>query len=356
MARIQPRLAKAEAIRQEIDHLLSRPLSDEEWNDLVGERYVDEILRSRGARDSRVEEAAGLVRKRRRIYSTSREPKREKAPRMLSEQEAKQPTERSQVISILLALEASRDADVCLFRTEVLGDTLLSPKEVEAWIRQQAQKEGPPTRWLRIPLPQTKGDEVVKLMLGSTLETPHFLLEIPADQMRTASSLQVQVLQYTIPDDEWVRSVSISIGGVLERLQQLSEQLEKQYAWAQAQAVTFILTGHTPLISTLSSMLKRSSHARSNRIVLEIDPVVLPKVVTEYYRNLRKEMRARRHRNLSEKHMQLALFASRRTKSETWAEKMDEWNKNYQVEWRYKEVSNFAHDCLQAQRRLLKML
>jgi hypothetical protein len=353
MARIRSSSEKTEEIRKEIDSLLGSSLSDEEWNDLVEDFRVDEILRSRSAHSSIVAKTAELVRHRRRTYGIHNKPKSQES-RMLSQQEVKQPINRSQVISILVAQEATENAGVRLFRTEVLGNTLLPLEEVEEWIQQQAQKDGPPTTWLsNVPLPQMKVDELIQLRLGITPDTPYFSLEIPIDQIRRTLSLRGRVLQYTVPNDEWVRSVPTSMGGILERLRQLSEQLEEQYTWAQAQAASFVLTGSTPLMSPLSYTLKGSFRSLFNRIVLEIDPVLLPKEVAEKYRILRKEIMPVRQRKLSEKHMQLALFASTKSKSETWASKMAEWNKRHQTEWWYKAVPNFAHDCLQARRRLL---
>jgi hypothetical protein len=133
----------------------------------------------------------------------------------------------------------------------------------------------------------------------------------------------------------------------------LSEQLEEQYSWKQALATIFVLTGRIPLISLISSTQKWRSRSLLNRIVLEVDPTVSPKEVAENYRNLRKEMMSVRPRKLSEKHMQLAIFNMKYTKGETWAMKMAEWNKEQRIEWRYKEVSNFALDCRQARTRLL---
>ena len=140
----------------------------------------------------------------------------------------------------------------------------------------------------------------------------------------------------------------------MERLRLLSEQLEDQYKWKKGLATTFVLTGGIPLISPISTTLKWRSRSLFNRIVLEVDPVVSPKEVSETYRNLRKEMMTTRSRALSEKHMQLAIFNMKRTKKETWAEKMAEWNKEYRTEWRYKEVSIFALDCRRARNRLLR--
>lgn len=353
IARSLSELEKTEAIRKDIDSLLSGSLSDEEWGDLVENNYVDEISRSRTKRSSRVAETAELVRHRRRTYGTHNKLKNQE-PRMLSEQETKQPTKHSEVISIFVAEEASEDTEVHLFRTEVLGDKLLPLDGLEEWIRQQAQKDGHSTTWLNnVPLPQTKARELIKLVQGSTPDTPPLSLEIPLGQMMGTVSLHVHLLQYPGLDG-WERSIPTSAGGILEYLRRLSDGLAEKYKWSNAQAVAFILTGGIPLISSISTTLKMNSRPLFSRIVLDVDPALSPREIAMHYRRSRKEIMAARHRNLSEKHMQLALFDLKQPKTETWAIKMDGWNKTYQAEWKYEEVSNFAHDCLQAQRRLLR--
>lgn len=351
MARIQSKLEKTEAIRKEIDSLLGGSLSDEEWDDLVDDNYVNEISRSRTTRSSKVAVTAELVRHRRRTYGTHNKLKNQD---MLSEQETKQPTKRSEVISIFVAEEASEDTGVRLFRTEVLGDKLLPLDGFEEWIRQQAQKDGPPTTWLNnVPLPQTKASELIKIVQGSTPDTSRLSLEIPLDQMMGTVSLHGHFLHYPGPDG-WDRSIPTITGGILEHLRRLSDGLAEKYKWLNAQATAFILTGGIPLISSINTTLKINSRPLFSRIVLDVDPALSPREIAMHYRRSRKEIMAARHRNLSEKHMQLALFDSKQPKTETWAIKMDGWNRTHQVEWKYEEVSNFAHDCLQAQRRLLR--
>ncbi|HEV2582222.1 MAG TPA: hypothetical protein VGT44_15305, partial [Ktedonobacteraceae bacterium] len=161
------------------------------------------------------------------------------------------------------------------------------------------------------------------------------------------------ILQYPGLDG-WARSIPTADGGVLERLRRLSDRLAEKYKWQHGQATAFVLTGGVPLISPIIITVSTNSRPLFSRIMLDVDPALSPKELILYYRRNRRKTLTARHRNLSEKHMQLALFDSRRPKAETWVIKMDEWNKIHQTEWRYKKVSNFAHDCKQARRRLLR--
>lgn len=54
--------------------------------------------------------------------------------------------------------------------------------------------------------------------------------------------------------------------------------------------------------------------------------------------------------------LRLAAFAADRPTEETWARKMEAWNRSALKEWRYKNAVQFRPDCLQAQKRLLAPL
>ena len=349
MARIRSRSEKTEDIRKEIDSLLGVSLSDEEWDDLVKEFRVDEILNSRSAHSSKVAETAELVRHRRRTYDIHNRPKSQE-PRMLSKQEANQPTNRSQVISILVAQEATEDAAVRLFRTEVLSDKLLPLEGVEEWIQLQAQRDGPSTNWLNnVPISTTQANELLRLWQMATPDKLYISLELSIYELAATTHL----LPYP-GIDGWACYKPTTDGGVLERLRLLSDRLAEKYKWLPGQATAFVLTDGIPLISSITITLNTNSRPLFSRIVLDVDPALSPKEIVMHYRRSRKAIMAARHRNLSEKHMQLAIFDSMRPKTETWTVKMDEWNKTHQAEWKYEEAPNFAHDCLQARRRLLR--
>src|SRR5258706_11310391 len=98
------RKLKIERIKREIELLLHSPLRDEEWEDLIEENYIEELLDDTLTSS----EVAEKVRRRRQVYG-QHGAKRDKAPRMLSEQEAKKPSGRLEALSILVAQEAAKD-------------------------------------------------------------------------------------------------------------------------------------------------------------------------------------------------------------------------------------------------------
>ena len=85
---------------------------------------------------------------------------------------------------------------------------------------------------------------------------------------------------------------------------------------------------------------------------MTVDPALSPREVADYYRERREEIVGKRHRDLSEKHMQLALSAATRPEGQTLGQSMEIWNQEH-PDWSYKAVTNFGKDCKNALRRLL---
>lgn len=343
---------KVELIRREIEILLHSPLRNEEWDDLVEENYIDEVL------DDLLpsSEVAEKVRRRRQVYG-QQEAKRDKAPRMLSEQEAKKPSGRLEALSILVAQEATKDTEVQKFRNEVLNGKLLSLDAVEEWIQEQAKKDGPHTWWLEdIALPENLGHYRVEDAMAVLLANPQARLDVPMRlSIRPAKNhSQFRFLEYGVPGNNEKKEIPTAIDGVLEQLNLLSERLAEEFGWTKAEATLFILTASVPEIAPVTSTLIERQLSALSRIVLTVDPSLSPREVAEYYRKMRQEVMGARHRDLSEKHLQLAIFAATQPEERTWSEKMAVWNKSHPTEWRYEEVGNFSHDCLQARRRLLR--
>jgi hypothetical protein len=164
----------------------------------------------------------------------------------------------------------------------------------------------------------------------------------------------IKTLKYARPDG-WVGRVPTVVGNLLDRLRLLSERLAEKYKWTDGQATAFVLADRIPLIGSLDITLKRNSNPLFSRIVLEVDPTLSPREIAEAYRRKRLEIMPKRYRNLSEKHIQLALFNAEQSKGRTWGVKMAEWNKTQPPEWAYKDVGNFSHDSLEARRHLLRI-
>jgi hypothetical protein len=288
--------------------------------------------------------SAGVVekiRQGRRAFGTNSP----KPPSLERDRGGKTSGSRLQALSQIVARYAGDDPGVQKFRKEILKEGLLPRDKIEEWIKGQAQEDGPHTIFLKVPLPRTH-----KLLFGADGLFPSEPLTVSQDW--PAYETQLESLFYPGSDD-FVRSVSVSMDGVLNDLRYLSETLAERYGWQPGQATEFILTGTTPAIVPFELGFKmRMSNPSLSRVTLTLDPALSPQEVAEYYRQYRRQVLGSRYRSLSEKHITLALFKSSRPAEETNAEAMKAWNKEYR-KWRYRQETNFGRDAQVALRRLL---
>ncbi len=345
---------KKALFKLELEVRLHGKLCEEEWEDLVHDHYVAELLEGTLS----CSEVADRVRHLRQVYG-QRGMSRDRSPRKPSKQD-KEP-ENLKVLSLLVAEEAAQDMGVQAFRTKVLGGQYLSLHEVSNWIKEKAGKDGLPTWWLmNVPLPSNEihYDEITTLTSERVFQH-HIELHIPqlplplGIDVPLSECVTFRFLCYREPGSDDIKEIPTTFNGISEDLRQLSERLAEEYAWTAADATLFILTNTAPEIRPLTSTSQSRQLPALSRIVLTIDPALSPQEVAEHYRQLRQEIMPARHRDLSEKHLQLAAFSGTHPRLGTWQQKMMEWNSIYR-DWAYKEASNFAHDCLQARRRVLR--
>ena len=270
---------------------------------------------------------------------------------------AKQYPLRQVVISHLIAIKAANETGVQHFRNTGLNDELLVWEQMEMWISKQylIEKETRvPTKWLSvIPLPAEEAARILHASLNKSLETePPITVTIPAKQVGIPFT-NSEALEFYSPGDKRVRTLPTPSGGYMEQLEQLSKRLAEQYPWTRAQATIFVLTGLSPLVRPITHSFQDNVELPANsHITLTIDPFVAPEEVAEHYRKYRRSIVESRQREMSDKHLMLALFAATRTEDETWVRGMEEWNQEH-PEWAYKEHRNFSRDAIQASRRLL---
>ena len=341
-------------IKLELELRLHDDLREEEWEDLRSDHYVDKLLDGTLTCSA----VADTVRRRRQIYGQS-EMSQDSAARTLSKED-KEPESLS-VLSLLVAEEAAQDMEVQAFRKKVLGGQYLPSHKVTNWLQEKAREDEPATWWVKdYPIPS---DQLVHHIIAITTsegDTQHKLeLHIPQPPLALGMNvplsecLTFRFLFYREPGSEEIKEIPTAMNGTLEALRQLSERLAKEYAWTAADATLFVLTNTAPEIRPLTSASQSRQLPALSRIVLTIDPALSPQEVAEHYRQLRQEIMPARHRDLSEKHLQLAAFSGTHPRLGTWQQKMVEWNSNHR-DWAYKEASNFAHDCQQARRRVLR--
>jgi hypothetical protein len=267
---------------------------------------------------------------------------------------------RLRALSRILARDADTEEEVVAFRADDLGGELLQPDQVEAWLKERQAQDGEPTRWLTIPVPPPV--QVRWTRGGVIIDPPLTIAEWPPPV-----ECRVRLLAYGVPEDPWVRHLPTTFGGTLELLRLLSESLSRKFGWWEAQATVFVLTGQIPLLHPIDAGVQHNlNFPAATRIHLTVDPTLAPREVAEAFRRVRVSVLGDRHRDLSEKHLALAEFASEhpaglpgeRMAPGASKARMAAWNAEIGEEhpdWTYEEGQErmFARDCAAALRRLL---
>ena len=250
---------------------------------------------------------------------------------------------RLQILSDLTARQAANEKSVITFRRQHMTEGLLKREEVVEWITRQAAEEGSASHYLRVPIPD--GYETIRRN-GRILTEP--LLTI--SDSTPATQVEMELLSYASTDDQWVRRIPVKHGGTLDRLRVVSKSLERRFIWKEAQASVFVLTGLSPLLSSLRGAIRMTfSQPISSRINMEIDPILTPEEVAEQYKKLRASLIKARYRSMTGKHLRLAEFyGGHKPEGTTWAALMEKWNHSQDRGWEYDRFETFARDCKRA--------
>ena len=314
-------------------------LTDAEWRQLEKEDFIDAI--QRGERDGfhrtltfiRTELRNPATRSRKRL----RKPRARKALRL-----------HEAAVSDLLAAHAERRPGLGIkrFRQEALNDSLLALEEVHDWIQRQAQAED--------AKPQVRATRLLTLVYRR-----HVCFK---DWTRSKTHGGIVWVDSTHVEP-WPRYVQTRPGSTLARLRKFCDELYRLYGWDQPQAVSFVLTGTVPQVSSIKWDIRPHTELPlCSRIILEIDPTCTPQDVAEVYRSVRAQEFGRLRR-LSLKSLRLAVFGERhatfsRFKEDDWKARLDEWNDQCKrsrkpKKWLYDYPSQLARECRRALDRLL---
>ena len=223
---------------------------------------------------------------------------------------------------------------------------LVKFENIKKWIERQAQKDGPATVWLEIPLPDRWRFEAGRVNISPPVSI--------GSDYKLEGALRTRTLKYGERDGGIEINIALAHRGILDGLRRVSEGLASRFGWQEGLATIFVLTGRVPLLSQLRVTVRhRSPISAASRVTLTVDPGCSPKQGAEAYQEARRQVVGPRHRELSEKHIFLAQFSAYRKKGETLAQSMEQWNEHY-PNWTYKTVTNFGRDMKKAQQRLMQ--
>jgi hypothetical protein len=320
-------------VRQRVEDELGGPVADNIWEYLHNaDRIADQNDITR-----LVEE----VRNAQRAFNLPVQG--EAAPPLIEEDEGSAEL-RWQAVSLLLAKEAAKDARVRAFRDRFLNGQTLPHSKVEAWLKEQAERDGPPRPWMTAPVVLKDADGKVSL------------IGIGIKQEDSGPSVRVEnrYIEYGIPGHPWRLLQPIAPGGVLEKLWLLIRDLRRTYRlWTPAQTTLFILSGLTPQVQGITHRVEFVPGLQAaTRIVITVDPAVTPDDLADYYAKARAELKTARYRAISEKHLQLAIFMEQASELDSWEIRLEEWNRQF-PEYSYDNGYEFQRDARKVRERLL---
>jgi hypothetical protein len=342
---------EAEA-RLQIDRTLSKlgkvKLTDGEFWLLVERDFISDFINSDDESLEYVVEFIMKVREHSERDGNVAQPRTSKPPQLLEPSELRLPRRlskfelRARVLGALLAQDANKRPEVIKFRSKYLSQKLLSPDQVEDWIRRNSKADGETTLWVTLPMTQSEYEQFRSGGCPPLGDKSYGWV--------------AKFLSYAVPGSSWEHKIGIAVGGTLDKLRQLSEMLTLRYAWDRAQATQFVLTGQIPVLEPIRARSElKSRFDVSGRITLTLDPALSADEVAAYYRKIRR----RKYNGPGEKHMTMALFAATVEGCKTWKDKLIKWNDLYgdRKGWAYLPVDeawrNFRNHCIRAQERLL---
>ena len=181
-------------IREALARRLGREPKEEIWDRLVEEDYVREVWEE----TAEIDYLEVKYRQFARVPNVLLQPSKG-----ASESGSRQI--RIQILSDLTAHQAATEKSVVDFRRQHLTEGLLKREEVVEWIKRQAAAEGAASRYLRVPIPD--GYEPIRRN-GAILVEPVLAIS----ETSPATRVEMELLSYGSPDDQWVRRVPVKHG------------------------------------------------------------------------------------------------------------------------------------------------
>jgi hypothetical protein len=166
--------------------------------------------------------------------------------------------------SRLIAQEAEQDEQVRQFRRDILGPKLLAQANVKQWVLETHAAD--------------------KATIDQNAPVP-----VPRHVQRALASDRVHTI-ITKPARIRVDNVVPVCGGVLSKLNRVAEDLAGRYGWQEEAAIEFVLTGKTPLISSLTA------EPMPDGFILRVHHSIGPRELADFYRSERKRLAIKNQR------------------------------------------------------------
>jgi hypothetical protein len=337
------------ALRRKVESILGYRVPDQLWGIAVDEKYVSEVLQGENSIDWLVEKL--------RAWKAKGDLREEQAPRFIApnrrHRRSKTVASHQEAVSDAIAEIVRQREDVRSFRRDVLHGQILKPEDVERWIEEHRRDGAYPHAVLVRLKTGFEFDDRDEFKLKPLLSSVE-----PEDIERFVSN---DSLDYGKPGSDRTHPVPIGRDGTLRVVYEISKTLARLFCWQEAQATVFLLTDLTPMIDTELVGLSQppvvtlpygevKPLACLARLTMTVDPLLTPREVSQKYAKLRGRCLVSKPRAMSQKHLELAVFATKHPAVDRDA--MELWGREF-PSWKYQRVSIFARDAREARARLL---
>ncbi|MBC7084613.1 MAG: hypothetical protein H5T95_14185, partial [Firmicutes bacterium] len=257
-------------LRQYVEKRLG-PLSEEVWDLLEEDGYVDEVLW-----EEYEDSLSNLLTRARKLKAMAGRVSRDEVKRTPPPPDASWFTR-----SRLLAMEMAKEPLLRRFRRKYLPDGLLSPQEVTPWIEARAKEDGPPSLCAMVEISPEH----------LTTDRRRLAEAIPAGTRVIELHPRRERLEW-IDEDGVQRWRFIATGGVLHSLQTTAKWIADDLDCDLARAVTFVLTDIPPLVSPIKFRVKYQFYKAflwaevTLRVRVEASPEEVAKAYAEERRRL----------------------------------------------------------------------
>ena len=259
------------------------------------------------------------------------------------------PDYRPVALAQVFAFEAADDPAVRLFREEILRGSLVEWENVEQWVDDQSSLDGPPTKWVTLPIDSEERVPVSRS--GRPPQKGESVIEGNVTHYANRSRMQL-----AFPGrNNWVQYRPVHAGGVLDWLRIIAQKLSRRYGWKEADATGFVLSDAHPSLSRISTEIPSPwPWSKARRAVnLRIAFWATPEDVAGIYRELRNQILEDdpKPRALSKPRATLGVFAFQHRSGHTWDEAMTLWNER-KLGPQYEDPRVFTRDARQAFKRI----
>src|SRR5215207_5305924 len=240
--------------------------------------------------------------------------------------------ERKAALEEYLALCAACDADVYLFRKQVLGGQPISSVTARKLIGSPAARVLRKAAFENLDIPfldhtaKLVDHETDLVIKGRRYRATVFVdppgLTRPEEMVTWSGTPQTdnqRLVELDYPDEEGkVRNVQVWSISLLGELRKVGEKLSERYRWQSAQAVWFVLTGEIPAVPALrvTRSFPSSMYHHDALITVEASPWVSSKTVGQAFRKAQvKTLGSRGGRPLGKRALKLLRFVIERIES-----------------------------------------